>query len=214
MENENRFQHSVGSYHLMCKIIDNIDEKLAMQGINVKEEEKEIAKIAMLLHDIGHGAYSHTLEKITGYSHEKRGIDIVKDKNTEIYQILEKYYGEEFADKVGEFLERVYEHKKQSDIKIDNGEVNFEGLLASLISNNIDADRLDYIVRDSTKAGLNVLTQVDKLIESFEFVLDVDKIIVAIPEEKKILSDMAILERARNYRDIYLYFFFCFFPCD
>lgn len=203
MENENRFQHSVGSYHLMCKIIDIIDEKLAMQGINVKEEEKEIAKIAMLLHDIGHGAYSHTLEKITGYSHEKRGIDIVKDKNTEIYQILEKYYGEEFADKVGEFLERVYEHKKQSDIKIDNGEVNFEGLLASLISNNIDADRLDYIVRDSKKAGLNVLTEVDKLIESFEFVLDVDKIIVAIPEEKKILSDMAILERARNYRDIY-----------
>ena len=59
-------------------------------------------------------------------------------------------------------------------------------LLASFVSNNIDADRLDYLVRDSQKAGYKILTEVDKLIDSFEFVLDVDKIIVAIPEEKKI----------------------------
>ncbi len=207
MEKETRFDHSVGSYHLMCKIIDNIEEKLALQGIKVNGEEKEIAKIAMLLHDIGHGAYSHTLEKITGYSHEKRSINIVKDKDTDIHKILTKYYGEEFTNKVGAFLEKVYEHKKQdkplSDVKINNGEVNLEDLLSSLISNNIDADRLDYLVRDSNKAGFKVLTEVDKLIESFEFVLDVDRMIVAIPKEKKILSDMAILERARNYRDIY-----------
>lgn len=207
MEEETRFDHSVGSYYLMCKIIENIEKKLGMQGVKVKEEEKEIAKIAMLLHDIGHGAYSHTLEKITGYSHEKRSIDIVKDEDTEIHKILEKHYGKDFANKVGEFLEKVYDHKKQdkplSDVKIENGEVNLENLLASLISNNIDADRLDYLVRDSKKAGFKILTEVDKLIENFEFVLDVDKIIVAIPEEKKILSDMAILERARNYRDIY-----------
>ena len=207
MEEETRFDHSIGSYHLMCKIIDNIEEKLAIQGLKISEEQKEIAKIAMIVHDIGHGAYSHTLEKITGYSHEKRTIDIVKDKETEIHQIIAKYYGEEFVDKVVEFLEKVYEHKKQdkplSDIKIENGTVNIENLVASLISNNIDADRLDYLIRDSQKAGFKILTEIDKLIESFEFVLDVDKIIVAIPEEKKILSDMAILERSRNYRDIY-----------
>lgn len=76
-------------------------------------------------------------------------------------------------------------------------------LLASFVSNNIDADRLDYLVRDSQKAGYKILTEVDKLIDSFEFVLDVDKIIVAIPEEKKIFLDMAILERSRNYKEIY-----------
>lgn len=207
MKEENRFQHSVGSYYLICKIINNIEQKLAMHGLKINDEEKEIAKISMLLHDIGHGAFSHTLEKITGYSHEKRGIDIVKDKDTEIYKVIEKYYGQEFTNKVSEFLEKVYEHKKQDkplkDIKVENETINLEELLASLISNNIDADRLDYIVRDSKKAGFNILTEVDKLIESFEFVLDIDKIIVAIPEEKKILSDMALLERARNYRDIY-----------
>lgn len=178
-----------------------------MQGLKVKEEEKEIAKIAMLLHDVGHGAYSHTLEKITGYSHERRSIDIVKEQETQIYQIIEKYYGKEFVNKVGEFLEKVYEHKKHdrplSDIRIENETVNLEELLASLISNNIDADRLDYLIRDSKIADFKILTEVDKLIESFEFVLDVDKIIVAIPEDKKILLDMALLERMRNYRDIY-----------
>lgn len=207
MKSETRFDHSIGSYHLICKIINSIEKKLNAQGIKIREDEKEIAKIAMLLHDIGHGAYSHTLEKITGYSHEKRSIDIVKDENTAIHQILKKYYGEEFTTKVGKFLEKVYEYKKedkkQNGIKIKNNRVSLKDLLASFVSNNIDADRLDYLVRDSQKAGYKILTEVDKLIDSFEFVLDVDKIIVAIPEEKKIFLDMAILERSRNYKEIY-----------
>lgn len=207
MKSETRFDHSVGSYYLMRKIIENIEKKLSVQGLVINEEEKEIAQIAMLLHDIGHGAYSHTLEKITGYSHEKRGIDIIKDENTDIHRILARNYDDEFANKVGAFLERVYEHKKENkpnnDIRIVDNSVNLQDLLASLISNNIDADRLDYLVRDSQKAGYRVLTEVDKLIESFEFVLDVDKIIVAIPEENKRYADMAILERARNYEEIY-----------
>ena len=207
MKYETRFDHSIGSYYLICKIIEDIERKLDLQGIKIREDEKEIAKIAMLLHDIGHGAYSHTLEKITGYSHEKRSIDIVEDENTQIHQILKKYYGEEFTKKVGDFLENVYEYKKQENkshsIKIKNNRVSLKDLLASFVSNNIDADRLDYLVRDSKKAGYKILTEVDKLIESFEFVLDVDKIIVAIPEEKRNFLDMAILERARNYKEIY-----------
>lgn len=207
MKYETRFDHSIGSYYLISQIINTIEKKLNAQGIKIREDEKEIAKIAMLLHDVGHGAYSHTLEKITGYSHEKRSIDIVKDENTQIHQILKKYYGEEFTTKVGEFLEKVYEYKKedkkQSGIKIKNKRVSLKDLLASFVSNNIDADRLDYLVRDSKKAGYKILTEVDKLIDSFEFVLDVDKIIVAIPEEKKIFLDMAILERTRNYKEVY-----------
>lgn len=207
MKYETRFDHSIGSYYLISQIINTIEKKLNAQGIKIREDEKEIAKIAMLLHDVGHGAYSHTLEKITGYSHEKRSIDIVKDENTQIHQILKKYYGEDFTTKVGSFLEKVYEYKKedkkQTGIKIKNNRVSLKDLLASFVSNNIDADRLDYLVRDSKKAGYKILTEVDKLIDSFEFVLDVDKIIVAIPEEKKIFLDMAILERTRNYKEVY-----------
>ena len=113
MEKETRFEHSIGAYYLICKILENIEKKLAKQGLKINEKEKEIAKISMLLHDIGHGAYSHTLEKITGYSHEQRGIDIVKDKNTQIHKIIEKYYGKEFVNRIGVFLEKVYTHKNQ-----------------------------------------------------------------------------------------------------
>lgn len=205
LEKETRFDHSVGSFYLMCKIIDSIEKKLAMQGIKVNQEEKEIAKIAMLLHDIGHGAYSHTLEMITGYSHEKRGIDIVENEETKIHQILVKNCGEKFTRKVGEFLERVYEHKnkKTNEVEIKEREVNLEDLLASLISNNIDADRLDFLTRDSKVAGFKNYIETDKLIDSFKTVLDIDKIIVAIPEENKLYVDVALMERARNYRDIY-----------
>lgn len=189
----------------MCRITENIEKKLKQYGIKVKKEELEIAKIAMLLHDIGHGAYSHTLEKITGYSHEKRSIDIVREKNTKTHQILSKYAGENFAIKVGDFLEKVYgyELKEVKKVEIKEGSISLENLLVSLISNNIDADRLDYLIRDSKSAGLRVLTQVDMLIDSFEFVLDINEIVVAIPIEKKIFADIALLERARNYREIY-----------
>lgn len=205
MKNETRFKHSVGTFYLICRIIYNIEIKLRQYGIKVNKEELEIAKIAMLLHDIGHGAYSHTLEKITGYSHEKISIDIVKEKDTKIHQILEKYGKENFAIKVGSFLENVYgdEQKEFKTVKLIDGTINLENLLASLISNNIDADRLDYLIRDSKSAGFRILTQVNDLIDSFEFVLDIDEIFVAIPIEKKIFVDMAILERTRNYREIY-----------
>lgn len=49
-----------------------------------------MAKLAALLHDIGHGVNSHLLEKVTGLSHEARGIDIIRDQNTKIHQIIEQ----------------------------------------------------------------------------------------------------------------------------
>lgn len=204
MKEETRYEHSIGSYHLMCKVIDTIEQKLSKHGIKLREEEKEIAKVAMLLHDIGHGAYSHTLEIITGYSHEERGIDIIEDNETKIHKILNKH-SEDFANKVSECLKNVYKHKdgEAQNIEIKKGHINLLQLLTSLISNNIDVDRLDFIVRDSKKAGYRALTDVDEIIESFEIVLDVDKVVIAFPIEKKLFLDMALQERARNYRDIY-----------
>ena len=54
MEEEKRLEHSIGSYHLMCRIINHIENKLSKYGMHMDKEEKTIAKIAMLLHDVGH----------------------------------------------------------------------------------------------------------------------------------------------------------------
>ena len=207
MKKETRFDHSIGSYHLMCRTINNIEDKLSRFGLKIDKQEKEIAKIAMLLHDIGHGSYSHTLEKITGCSHEKRTIDIVRDKNTQINKIITKYYGENFANKVVDFLELVYEHKKEKkpydEVLVRNNTIKLNELLSSLISNNIDTDRLDYLIRDSKFAHFNILTDVYKLIDSFEFVFENNKMIVAIPNKNKYLAETAIFERTRNYEKVY-----------
>lgn len=206
MAEEKRYEHSIGSYHLMCRIINHIENKLSKYGMHMDKEEKNIAKIAMLLHDVGHAAFSHTEEKITGYSHEKRSVETIRE-NTQIHQILENYGGEGFAEKVADFLEEVYGFKKQTkpkkQVKVENNQVQLKELLASFISNNIDADRLDYLIRDSKYAGLNILTNVSELIKSFELVLDGDQLIVAIPEEKLYLVEAAIYERMRNYEKVY-----------
>ena len=194
MEEEKRLEHSIGSYHLMCRIMNHIENKLSKYGMHMDKEEKTIAKIAMLLHDVGHAAFSHTEEKITGYSHEKRSVEAIRE-NTQIHQILENYGGEGFAEKVAEFLEEVYGFKKEAKpkkhVKVENNQVQLKELLASFISNNIDADRLDYLIRDSKYAGMNILTNVPELIKSFELVLDGDQLIVAIPEEKLYLVEAA-----------------------
>ena len=206
MEEEKRLEHSIGSYHLMCRIMNHIENKLSKYGMHMDKEEKTIAKIAMLLHDVGHAAFSHTEEKITGYSHEKRSVEAMRE-NTQIHQILENYGGEGFAEKVAEFLEEVYGFKKEAKpkkhVKVENNQVQLKELLASFISNNIDADRLDYLIRDSKYAGMNILTNVPELIKSFELVLDGDQLIVAIPEEKLYLVEAAIYERMRNYEKVY-----------
>lgn len=200
-----RYMHSIGSYHIIAKIIEKLEQKLAKYGVTISKEENEIAKIGMLLHDIGHAAYSHTLENVTGISHEQRTIDIIADPETQIHQILVKNYGEEFTNKVSQFLSDVYleEGKVQSGVKIQNRKANLSGVLKLLISNNIDADRLDYLINDSKYAGLQSFTDINHLIDSFEVVLDHDNLIVAIPKEKLSLAEAVLFERTRNYELVY-----------
>ena len=61
-----RFSHSIGTYHVMKNLIAHFTLELKKLGYEVKEEDKNLAYIAALLHDVGHGAFSHTFEKIFG----------------------------------------------------------------------------------------------------------------------------------------------------
>ena len=71
----------------------------------------------------GHGVNSHLLEKVTGLSHEARGIDIIRDPNTKIHQIIEQKYGHDFIEQLVEFMEVIYgkgEIKETLQINEDN----------------------------------------------------------------------------------------------
>lgn len=122
-----RLHHSLGAYHLMQHAI----EELVQKGIEISPEEAQGAKIAILLHDIGHGPFSHALEHtLVDVHHEELSLLIMETLNVE-------YHG-----------------KLQLAIDIFTGAYP-KTFLHQLVSSQLDVDRLDYLARDSFFTGVS-----------------------------------------------------------
>ena len=123
-----RLHHALGAYHLMTLAL----EELSNKGIEITAEEKQAAQAAILLHDIGHGPFSHALEHTLaeGMSHETLGILIMKKINEELGGALEMAI---------EIFENKYSKK----------------FLHQLVSGQLDVDRMDYLTRDSFFSGVS-----------------------------------------------------------
>ncbi|MBC7867683.1 MAG: HD domain-containing protein, partial [Gloeobacteraceae cyanobacterium ES-bin-316] len=122
-----RLHHSLGAYHLMrCAL-----QELSSKGIDISAQEQQAAKIAILLHDIGHGPFSHALEHtlIEGMHHEDISSLIIKDLNKQFDGRLQMAI-EIFSDS--------YPKK----------------FLHQLVSGQLDVDRMDYLTRDSFFTGV------------------------------------------------------------
>jgi len=122
-----RLHHSLGAYHLMCIALKELKGK----GIEITADEELGAKIAILLHDIGHGPYSHALEfeLLKDVHHEELSILIMKKMNEELKGQLQTAI-DIFTNK----------HPKK--------------FLYQLISGQLDVDRMDYLTRDSFFTGV------------------------------------------------------------
>ena len=122
-----RLLHSLGAYHLMCTALQELKGK----GVVLTDEEELGAKIAILLHDIGHGPFSHALEHelIPGVHHEKLSLAIMQELNKEFNNQLETALAI-FTGK----------HPKK--------------FLHQLVSGQLDVDRMDYLNRDSFFTGV------------------------------------------------------------
>ena len=122
-----RLHHSLGAYHLMGLALTELRRK----GVDITFEEQQAAKIAILLHDIGHGPFSHALEHtlIEGMHHEEISLLIIKELNTQFNGQLELALTI-FTNKY---------HKK---------------FLHQLISGQLDVDRMDYLTRDIFFTGV------------------------------------------------------------
>ena len=123
-----RLHHSLGAYHLMCNALSELKSK----GIEILPDEELGAKIAILLHDIGHGPYSHTLEKelISDVHHEAISLLIM--------QVLNKEFNGQLQTAI--------------DIFTNNYPKKF---LNQLIAGQVDVDRMDYLTRDSFFTGVS-----------------------------------------------------------
>ena len=123
-----RFHHALGAMHLMQQAI----EVLRGKGIPISHEESRATLIAILLHDIGHGPYSHALESciINNIHHESISLAMLN--------ALNKQFGNKLSMAIDIFTNK-YE----------------KGFLHQLISSQLDMDRLDYLMRDSFYSGVS-----------------------------------------------------------
>jgi HD superfamily phosphohydrolase len=126
-----RFNHSLGVYEVMRRILETFEGR-----IHLTYEEKLLCMCAALLHDVGHGPFSHSFEKVFRFHHEDWTRAILTG-NTKINGILRRM-GDDFPKKVAEVIAKTYDNK----------------LIVSLISSQIDADRMDYLLRDAYYTGV------------------------------------------------------------
>lgn len=170
-----RFQHALGSMHLMIHAI----RVLRSKGIDITDEETEGVNLAILLHDIGHGPFSHTLEQsiVTDLAHEDLSILFLEALN----------------DIFGPGLNIAYQ------IFTDRYPKKF---LHQLVSSQLDMDRLDYLSRDSFFTGVNEgIISTDRIINTLT--VSNDELVV---EGKGIYSiEKFIIARRLMYWQVYLH---------
>ncbi|WP_291135248.1 HD domain-containing protein [Flavobacterium sp. UBA7663] len=122
-----RFHHALGCMHIMQKAV----QTLQFKGVAISEDEENALYIAILLHDIGHGPYSHAME----------------------HSIVEEVHHEELSLLFMEQLNKEFDGKLALAIQVFKGEYHRKFML-QLISSQLDMDRMDYLKRDSFYSGV------------------------------------------------------------
>lgn len=194
-----RFSHSIGTYYVMGKLIDSIESILSGYGIAVTQEEKDLAFCSALLHDIGHGPFSHTFEKIFKLgNHEMWTIKIIKDENTQINQVLRRNFSNEFISKLVDVLSN---DKKDN---FENQEQSIMTIISQLISSQIDADRMDYLLRDSYFTSVsNGHYDMKRLIKSLDIVNLDGKLRICVNEKYISSIEEYIMARFYMHKEAY-----------
>lgn len=170
-----RFHHAIGAMHLMSLAL----EVLKGKGHQISAAEEEAATIAILLHDIGHGPFSHALEHtlVNGVMHEDISLLMMDKLNDE------------------------FEGRLTTAINIFKGKYH-RNFFCQLISSQLDLDRMDYLNRDSFFTGVSEgVISFDRIIKMFN-VVD-DQLVI---EEKGIYSiEKFLIARRLMYWQVYLH---------
>ncbi len=123
-----RFHHAIGAMHLMDQALLTLRSK----GVSITEEEYEAAMIAVILHDVGHGPFSHALEHslLSGITHEQMSGLVIR------------------------LFNEVFQHTLDLALRIFNHQYE-RPFLSQLVASQLDVDRLDYLNRDSFFTGVS-----------------------------------------------------------
>lgn len=176
-----RFAHSLGVYEIVRRMTSEIPSICE----SIDEFERIQVLCAALLHDLGHGPFSHFFEKITHRNHEEITVDLIMDPNTEVHKCLIKAH-QDLPLKVAMIIE--HRHEKE--------------VLNQIISSQLDADRMDYLLRDAYETGTSYGT------------FDLERILrtIRVKDEKLCIKESGmhsvedyIMARYHMYWQVYLH---------
>lgn len=153
-----RFTHSLGALHLITRVLDRLGE-----NYKIAEEDRAAARAAALLHDVGHGSFSHVMESVLGFHHETMTALAVTSDETEIGQVLAAF-SPSLPDRVASIVEGTFR----------------PAALAQLVSSQLDVDRMDYLLRDSLMTGAKYgLYDLEWIVNALQIDEEGDRIYVA-----------------------------------
>jgi uncharacterized protein len=131
-----RLTHSIGVAHLAKRLFDRIRSDPYFPKDTDAEETRRAVIAGALLHDIGHGPFSHLFERVfAARDHERWGLEIISDPETQVNAVLQRHG---LTDSVKKIFEKTFRPRYALDV----------------ISSQLDADRLDYLLRDSYMTGV------------------------------------------------------------
>lgn len=126
-----RFTHSLGAFHLMTRVLDRLRDRYA-----IKSEDRTAVRAAALLHDVGHGSFSHVMEKVMNFHHEQWTVETVSSEQSEVGELL-RSHSPDLPNRVASVIQGSFA----------------PAALAQLVSSQLDVDRMDYLLRDSLMTG-------------------------------------------------------------
>ena len=153
-----RFTHSLGALHLMTRVLEQL-----MDRARIDANDRAAARVAALLHDVGHGPFSHAMEKVLGVHHEQMTMLAVTSPETSLCAALTSY-SSEMPARVASIIDGTFK----------------PAALAQLVSSQLDVDRMDYLLRDSLMTGAKYgLYDLEWIINALQIDEDADRIYVA-----------------------------------
>jgi len=153
-----RFAHSLGVMHLMTRVLGRLGERYT-----ISDEARIVARAAALLHDLGHGPFSHVIEKVLGQNHEHWTMRIIADEATEVHARLAEFD----AALPGQVIAAI-DHQYQP------------AFVGQLVSSQLDVDRFDYLLRDSLMTGAKYgIFDLEWIIHALEIDAQHDRIYVS-----------------------------------
>jgi HD superfamily phosphohydrolase len=155
-----RFTHSLGAYHLATRILDRLGSKYS-----ISDDDRAAVQVAALVHDVGHGPFSHVIESILDFHHEDFSARTVLSDETELGRAIGAY-SPELAERVAKIILGKFERIA----------------LGQLVSSQLDVDRMDYLLRDSLMTGVKYgVFDLEWVIKSLEIDEAADRLYISAP---------------------------------